>query len=204
MIELLIFDLGNVVYKFSYDNAIAYWSMKYGENIRNNRAQLLADKYFELFEINAIDVIDYKNHIISLLNIDLSLEDFIFSWNSIFMNEIEGIRNLLVNLRNKYKIVALSNTNDIHWEFIKNKYAQLFMLFDDIYLSNKLKMRKPNKSIFEYVLAQNKIDASKALFFDDILENINCASEIGMKVVHVTDIKSIIDGLHTNNVEVII
>ena len=92
----------------------------------------------------------------------------------------------LCDLRNRgYKVFLLSNTNAIHWEAIMEKLtaAEGRMpadYFDRVYLSYEMHACKPDASIFEQLLAAEKIDADDAVFFDDSQENCNAAASLGI------------------------
>jgi len=98
-IELAIFDLGNVVYCCSFENAYQQWSKKSNKSVSYIKEHCHIDEYYDLHEVDKISIRDYKNHICSVLNIELAIDDFIEGWNSIFMDEIAGIRNVLEKLK---------------------------------------------------------------------------------------------------------
>ena len=50
-----------------------------------------------------------------------------------------------------------------------------------MYLSHELGFRKPNKSIFEYVLDNANIKPEETLFIDDTLDHINTAKTLGIQ-----------------------
>ncbi len=92
----------------------------------------------------------------------------------------------LRDLRNRgYKVFLLSNTNAIHWEAIVEKLTAAeghtsADYFDGVYLSFEMHACKPDVTIFEQLLAAEKIDAGDAVFFDDSQENCNAAASLGI------------------------
>ena len=194
-IKLLIFDLGNVVYKCTFENAISYWAEKTESTFSDLRNRFKIDEYYSLHEINKISIDEYKVHVCTMLQIELSLDDFIVGWNSIFMNEIKGIRTILEYLKNKYSVIAFSNTNTTHCQIMKEKYERIFTSFDKLYFSNEIGLRKPDSDAFKFIIAKHGMKPENVIFFDDLIENIEGAKKIGINVVHVNGIQSIKNGI---------
>ena len=51
--------------------------------------------------------------------------------------------------------------------------------FEVFYLSQEMKMRKPNADIYEFVLNENELNANETFFLDDT-ENTDAASKLGI------------------------
>ena len=90
-------------------------------------------------------------------------------------------------LAGKYRLFLLSNTDAIHIDFFENKYGPSFtkdfyQCFERIYFSFEMGMRKPDSSIYNYVLKQNHLVAKNTLFIDDKKENTDAAESLGIRV----------------------
>ncbi|MBO0322499.1 HAD family phosphatase [Muricauda sp. CAU 1633] len=115
--------------------------------------------------------------------------DLLSAWNAILLDFPEVRLNFLENLakENQYRLFLLSNTNDLHIEYVKeqmgmqrfNRFKNAFEVF---YLSYEMGMRKPDAEIFEFVLDQNKLTAHETLFVDDVKENTDSAARLGIHV----------------------
>ena len=62
--------------------------------------------------------------------------------------------SILKNLKEKYALFLLSNTNKIHISEFKRKisiprYKEFYNLFDKVYYSHKIGHRKPNETAFK-------------------------------------------------------
>jgi putative hydrolase of the HAD superfamily len=62
-----------------------------------------------------------------------------------------------------------------------DRYLRFKNCFDQFYLSHEIKMRKPDKSIYEFVLNENKLIAKHCFFIDDTKENTDAAKQLGIK-----------------------
>ncbi len=112
------------------------------------------------------------------------------SWNAILLDFPEYRLKFLEKLAKKYPIYLLSNINDLHLSKIKKNlgkkfYNRFLACFKKVYYSHEINLRKPDNSIFEYVLKDANIIASETIFVDDTLENIEKANELGFKTWHI-------------------
>jgi hypothetical protein len=55
--------------------------------------------------------------------------------------------------------------------------------FDGVYYSHLIRLRKPDREIYEYVLADAEILPQETLFIDDLEENVKAAREVGIQGV---------------------
>ncbi|MEW2922325.1 HAD family phosphatase [Muricauda sp. ANG21] len=111
------------------------------------------------------------------------------AWNAILLDFPEERLTFLEHLAktNEYRLFLLSNTNDLHIEHVKkqmgmprfNRFKKSFEVF---YLSYEMGMRKPDTEIFEFALEQNRLTAHETLFVDDVKENTDAASNLGIHV----------------------
>ncbi len=81
----------------------------------------------------------------------------------------------------RYKLVLLSNNIPVMVDYIKKKFD--LSVFDHLFFSNELGMRKPHIEIFEHVLKEINVTAECTIFIDDKQENLNAAAELGIKTI---------------------
>ncbi len=194
--KLVIFDLGGVVFRHSFDSAVAYWAEKGGVDPAALVGRFRQDEAYAMHEVAEISIGEYKDHVCALLGIDLSERDFVDGWNAIFKEEIPGVRELVSSLRGPRVVVAFSNTNETHCRFMRVKYRDAFAAFDRIYFSHEIGLRKPEPEAFLRVLSDYSACPEEALFFDDVQENLDGARRVGIDTVLVSDgLRSISDGV---------
>lgn len=116
----------------------------------------------------------------------LSKETFTTSWNAILVKFPEHRLHFLQQLskEGKYTLILLSNTNDIHIEWVKKNvefFEEFRNCFDAFYLSQELNLRKPDHSIYEFVLQQHNLNPQETLFVDDTPENTEAAAELDIR-----------------------
>lgn len=118
---------------------------------------------------------------------NIATKDFVKAWNSIILDFPEHRLEFIEKLSkdNKYQLILLSNTNDLHIEqVIENmslpRYERFKNSFDMFYLSQEIHLSKPSPSIYEFVLNQNNLQADECFFIDDLKENTDAASKLGI------------------------
>ncbi len=96
---------------------------------------------------------------------------------------------IISELGKDFRLILLSNTNPIHTDYY-NKYlmekhnVNFPALFDHVYYSYKIGLRKPDPEIFSYVLDHDKLDENKTLFIDDTEINITAARSLNIQCLH--------------------
>ncbi|MCK9304968.1 MAG: HAD family phosphatase [Bacteroidales bacterium] len=188
MIKNVVLDLGGVIVKL--DRAMCVESFrKIGyENFGSVLDNYLQKDFFLDFEKGNIPEQEFRNIIRSNIKNDVTDKEIDNAMGD-FLSEISQEKfNSLRELRKRYKLSLLSNTNTI----AVMRVRELFRLsgtefedyFDNIHLSYQMGMVKPDPVIFMEVLAREGAEASETLFCDDSPANIISASSLGIKTLH--------------------
>lgn len=117
------------------------------------------------------------------------------AWNAMIIGWQQEKLDFLEDIGKKYNTYLLSNTNELHLQKVhkdlKNQHHITDFesrFFKKAYYSHRVKMRKPDKSIFELVLSDAGINASETVFIDDLPSNIKTASSLGLhSILHPTN-----------------
>jgi putative hydrolase of the HAD superfamily len=83
-------------------------------------------------------------------------------------------------------LYAFSNTNGAHADHFSVAHAEILGHFREIFLSSNIKLRKPDAAAYDHVIKAIGVPASRIVFFDDLIENIEGARARGLIAVHVT------------------
>ena len=92
-------------------------------------------------------------------------------WNRLVRNEVFRRRLLL------------SNTNELHWSWITDRYAEALRPFDRLLTSHECRLEKPDPAIYRLAIRETGLPPEAHLFIDDIEENVLAAREVGMDAV---------------------
>lgn len=191
----IIFDLGGVVFNYSFDSAFKIWGQEIGTPHETIKSNFKFTDDFEKFERNDISSRQFNEALSKQLNSGLSETAFEKGWNSIYQDIIPNIENLLIRLKQNYRLVALTNTNITHAKVWPNKYQDVLSHFEKIFTSYDMRSRKPESKAFKTVLKYLEIKPHQAIFLDDNEEYIHGAKQLGLKTIWVKSYGQMINEL---------
>lgn len=90
-----------------------------------------------------------------------------------------GATELLKRLSAKYRVAALSNTNEIHWPRLTEEFGAS-ELFEKIIASHVVGMAKPDIAIYRHALRELNVAPENTVFIDDNEINVQAAKEVGI------------------------
>lgn len=185
-IQTIIFDFGGVIINLDLNQCIRNFKQLGLENFEENLSLFGQKGFFLQYEKGEIDTDQFRAGIRSLTSNPLSNQEIDNAWCS-FLCDIPEKRLLLLNeLRKRFRVVMLSNTNPLHIEVSAEREFRkigktLNDFFDYAYLSYKMKLAKPYPEIFRKVLETEQVEAHQCLFLDDGVKNIEQAQEMGFR-----------------------
>jgi FMN phosphatase YigB (HAD superfamily) len=181
MINAIIFDFGDIfinldkisLVKEFTDLGLKEWSSDLDE----------INKQFEIGNVSEQDFLDaFKKHIPHA-----SYEQIRHAWNAL-LGEFPLYRlEFLQNLKGKFKLFLLSNTDSIHIDKFEHKVGLSFSrdfynCFEKVYFSYELNMRKPNEAVFKHLINKHDLSPKRTLFIDDKKANTDAAAKLGINV----------------------
>lgn len=90
-----------------------------------------------------------------------------------------GAAELIADLPDRMEIGVLSNTNALHWNG-QTQHEDVQALFTRQYLSYQLDMVKPDRQIFDHIVADLACSPGDIVYFDDNLVNVEAAQAAGL------------------------
>ncbi|MBS1623341.1 MAG: HAD family phosphatase [Bacteroidetes bacterium] len=194
-IEALIFDLGGVVFDYSFEAAYEAWSEIMNRPASDIKLQLYFSENFERFERGDIRPQEFIAAVSAQMGYMFDAYTFEKGWNAIYRDPIPGMEHLLAALSTDYKLVALTNTNQIHAQVWKEKYATVLRHFDKVFSSYEIAARKPEPRAFRTVIDYLQLPAGHILFLDDNIEYTTSAAAVGMQTAVVSSYDQVIAAL---------
>lgn len=188
--EAIIFDFGGVLINICYEDTICAFKSLGMENFDKLYCQAEQSKLFDLFETGEISAQRFINEVLNYLPAGTSPNAVVAAWNAMIKDVPQESIDLLENLKSKHKrIYLLSNTNEIHlplalraWGKVSDKTP--YDLFDKVYLSYEMRLRKPNPEIFESVIREQGLSPASTLFIDDSIQHVEGANKLGLNTLH--------------------
>lgn len=180
-IKTLIFDLGGVVLNLDQDRTLRAFR-RLGADLDNLNEQTTLFTDFETGKITATTFID---HLEIILKGEASRKQIADAWNAMLLDLPAQRVALLKELKKKYRLLLLSNTNSLHMDaiFEENSRQVFEEVFDKLYLSYEIGLRKPNAACYNYVLNDAGISAQESVFIDDSRANIRGAESAGIRSI---------------------
>ena len=142
-IKAFLFDLGKVILDFDFTPAFRRLSKLTAMTPEEIRNFFSVTGLEVLYDGGRISSLEFHRQVKRGLRHTLSYDEFKKIWNNIFTAKPEII-GLVRRLSPHYRMVLISNTNAMHYEHIRSKYAVLDH-FDEIILSFEEKDRKSTR-----------------------------------------------------------
>ena len=113
------------------------------------------------------------------------IRDYYGRWEEMLGGPIHDTVSVLQELRDRkaQRLLALTNWSAETFPVALSKYDFLHW-FEGIVVSGDEKTRKPFADIYQTLLRRYEVDASKAVFIDDRLKNIEGAAAVGINGIH--------------------
>lgn len=200
-IQNIVFDFGGVLldidYQRTYDALSQLLNVEFEmDNLPDDVLKALAD-----FETGKINVETFIWNLQRLATKEVPIgQDIIKAWNAMLIGWDVAKFDFLLSLRQRYKVYLLSNTNELHLQWVIKDLKQNHgitdfdeIYFDKTYYSHLIGLKKPEKEIYEWVTNDLNLDKSRTIFIDDLIHNIEGAASIGWRTYHHNPKENLID-----------
>ncbi len=200
-IKNIVFDFGNVLLDIDYTKSYDRLTQLLGYDANPAVAPATVVKAMNEYEMGKITMETFLWNLQQLATKEMPQgRELIDAWNDMLVALPEAHFDFLLRLRQKYNVYLLSNTNEIHldwvYRYLKNTYQIMdwdTRFFTKTYYSHLVRMRKPNDDIYAYVQQDATLEPCETLFFDDILANLDAPAKLGWMIYHHDPSDSIID-----------
>ena len=182
MIRSLLFDLGDVLVGLDFERAYRAFA-KRSEHPPETIPHLIgATDLARPYELGEITSQQFHERFCKALAIDCDYEEFRRIWEDMFLPEPLVPEPVLEALSDKYRLVLVSNTNEIHFQSIRRRFP-LLRHFDDFVLSYQVQSLKPSEKIYQEAIRVSGCTAEECFFADDKAENVQAAKRAGIDAV---------------------
>ena len=182
MIKTILFDLGNVIIPFDFKRAYQRMAELAGCAAEDVPARIRATGLVAPFERGEVEPEPFVRQLCAALQLDITHQEFCDWWSSVFLEPTLIPEALLEDLRRRHRLLALSNTNAIHFGMVKEAY-HLLRHFDGFVLSYEVGAAKPDAKIYLEAIARAQCSPAECFFIDDLAVNVEAARAQGMDAV---------------------
>lgn len=199
-IKNIIFDWGGVLIDLDMENCIKAFNEIGISDFHRLITGAEEAGIFKAYELGNCTTDEFREGIRTLANRTITDTEIDYVWNAMVKSIPTEKLHLLSELRNRYSIFLLSNTNELHWEHASEKAFHYEGLerddfFKGIFLSFQMHLAKPDPEIFRTAIREAGLNPEETLFIDDSLANCEAAASVNLQTAHYipgTDLKAIL------------
>lgn len=181
--KAVLFDLGAVIINLDMPKTYhALSNLGINENIVLKEQELFLN-----YEIGAISSEQFLKTLLHYAFPQTSKQMLIDAWNAMLLDIPDERFEILLKLKEKYPLFLLSNTNELHIQAINqylisnNRFELYHSIFEKIFYSHEIHLRKPNDNCFQWVAQQIGFNLNDIFFIDDNETNCLQAKTLGIQ-----------------------
>jgi len=174
MPHIRVFDLGDVLLLVDDE--------RFFERVRprcreGGRLREALEKHYDRSGVDrGRDFGNFYRALVSEVGLEMTLDEFEYAWSDIFTSNPPMLEVVQQSPRPRF---LLSNTNEPHVTWVRERYPEVFPLFDACVLSNEVGLRKPEVEIYRHVETLSGERPERHVFIDDLEENVEAARAAG-------------------------
>lgn len=191
-IQAVIFDLGRVL--VNIDNQLLVEKLFKGLEAADPQElgrKTMAHPAMVEFNTSRMDPQIFHRRMCECYRLDMDFEAFTSLWCAIFFT-MKGMRELLEKIPPRITIGLLSDTDPVHWNFIRRCWPWIDAIKKPT-LSFEVGAMKPNPAIYLAAAANVGTPPQRCLFIDDLEANVQGARAVGMHAIRFETVKSLTD-----------
>lgn len=195
-IKAVFFDIGNVLLRFSNKRILRKIAWAVGRHPLKVARHLWKGRIVDRIERGEVIGEEIHGLFVSELGYEGDFARFKTLWCDHFTLD-RGSFAILKNLSGRMPTYLLSNTNALHIEHIRERY-RFPALVKGAILSHELRLRKPQREIYEAALRMSGTAPEETVFIDDLEENCEGARKVGLHAIRyrgAKDLKKRLEGL---------
>ncbi len=192
-IKAIIFDLGNVLVHYDPYKAARQFAKACKVPLFKVWLHFFTSPVEKAYTQGKISSQDFYKHAKDVFKFPMTYKAFRHVWNDIFW-ENEGMDDLLKELKKRFPLYLISNTNEMHFNHIKSKY-KILRHFKKTFPSHKMGHRKPEREIYEKALVQIGLKPEETVFIDDVPQFVDGARKAGMQAIRFRNKKQLLNDL---------
>ncbi|MCE2616582.1 MAG: HAD family hydrolase [Phocaeicola sp.] len=187
-IKNLIFDFGGVIVDLDFSRTVNAFRAAGFFDIEEKLSTIKQDKIFFQYEVGELSTKYFRRKLRKHFSSSLFDKDIDYMWNAMLVGIPSYKLDLLLELKEKYNLYLLSNTNELHWEYAQDclfnyKDHAWNDFFKKVYLSFQMHLDKPSPEIYQEMMKDAGIKPEESLFIDDIELNCDGARQVGLNAV---------------------
>lgn len=183
-VKAIIFDIGGVIQNLRWETVTNQLvDVKSDLTMDRFRSAFYyrKEQYFGLYEVSKMSNAEFWSMVAGRLDMQKTDASRLSMALSCLYGPVDGeLMEIIYELRKKYSLFILSNSCPELKKCVEAN-REFYKIFDEIYYSFEIGLKKPDRRSYEFVLERNNLLPEECVFIDDTTVNINTAEELGMK-----------------------
>lgn len=184
-IKNVIFDLGGVIVDLEVEPALkAFAELGFQSLLSSPEVRSEMHEINHRMDRGEIDTDTFLSILRQHCQSGVTDEELVTAFNRVIVLPRHRLQRLTA-LRKHCRVYLLSNLSDLHWRETRRQATahgiDIDSCFDEVFLSYRLKMAKPDPNIYRHLIDATGIDPKETLYIDDLTENIRAGSEAGLQ-----------------------
>jgi putative hydrolase of the HAD superfamily len=188
-VQVLVFDLGGVLVDYTGVRDIAPL-LRVSVTEDEIRRHFATCPHVAAYCTGRLDRMEFGKRMVRDWGLAVSTEQFLQEFRTWSRGLLPGARELLSSLRERFRLAALSNSNELHWERHTNDIG-VTALFEVAISSHQVGAAKPDPVIYQEALERLDVLPEAIMFFDDVPANVVTASALGMRAFQVEGVEAL-------------
>jgi len=184
-ITAMAFDLGNVLVRVDHRRFCRRLAPLVGRSPEEVYAEVFESDLEPGYDTGRISSREFYQRLMARFGLALPYADFGALWNDIF-EALEDMEEAVARLKRRYPLFLLSNTNPLHFDYIKQRFPSLLQHFQGFILSYRVGSRKPEAAIYQALIRRCGSPPEHILYLDDKLPFVAAARAQGLRAWHFT------------------
>ena len=178
-IAALAFDLGNVLVRVDHLRFCRGLGELAGWPPQEVYAAVFQSGLEPGYDCGRLSSREFHRRLQALFRLDLPFSRFRDLWNDIF-DPLEDMEEVVAHLARRYPLYLLSNTNPLHFRYLRERFASLLKHFRALILSYRVGSRKPEAAIFQALRRSAGLPPARILYIEDKEEFVAAARTHGL------------------------
>ena len=183
MIKNILFDWGGVLLHLDKRRCVEQFA-EYGVEVSDELTNPYGQRTdLKDFEQGLMSVEEFHDTVRRIYAPTLTDEQIDHAWNALICEIPTYKLDMLLGLKERYRLFLLSNTNAVHWEEGRKRFDykgyKAEDYFEQIFLSHEIHELKPSPEAFLKVVKLAGIKPEETLFIDDLQVSCDAAQALG-------------------------
>jgi len=179
LIAAVAFDLGNVLVKVDHLRFCRSLAELAGWPPQEIYAAVFQSHLEPGYDRGRLSSREFHRRLQARFRLDLPFPRFRDLWNEIF-DPLDDMQEVVARLARRYPLYLLSNTNPLHFRYVREHFAMLLKHFRALILSYRVGSRKPEAAIFQALLREVGLPPARILYIEDNEDFVAAARTHGL------------------------